>query len=411
MEEKTVMANIPRSKTMNPRVPGVFHITTRCVRRAFLCGIDHYTGKDYSHRKQYLIARIKELAKYFAIAVGWEAILSNHLHLILANLPALAASFSDEEVIRRACKIFQWKFKDIAGVVNGEPTADQLITLTADAELVADMRLRLSDPSWFMKQLLQKLALMANMEDDCGGHFVEKRFKHRVITDERGLLICGIYVDLNELAARCAAEQDSLHGVDNQHDDGDVDAYEAAPEVDRPELSMNTSAGMRIAAKLLREEGDHAAAAEFDGHLMPISTQGDGQNYALAGSPEARRAQDEGMLEMPLDYYLQLLDEYGRASRPGKGTIDEVLPPILERLQLDRESLLAMINNYDTLFPNVVGGAKSLQEFSDSHEGLWSGQLASAIAAQSPVDNDKNDTGADEESDATSLTDAPPPSS
>ena len=96
---------------------------------------------------------------------------------------------------------------------------------------------------------------------------------------------------------------------------------------------------------------------------------------------------------------------------PGKGTIDEALPPILERLQLDRESLLAMINNYDTLFPNVVGGAKSLQEFSDSHEDLWSAQLASAIAAQSPVDNDKNDTGADEGSDATSPTDAPPPSS
>lgn len=342
-------------KTMNPLEPGMYHITSRCVRRMFLLGKNKRTGKDYSHRKKYLLQRIRELARHFAIAVGWEAILSNHLHLILANLPALAASWSDEEVIRRVCQIFKWKFKDLAGVVNGVPTDEQLARLVADEALVQEMRVRLSDPSWFMRQLLQRLAVMANQEDDCKGHFVEQRFKHRVITDERGLLISGLYVDLNELAAM---------------------------EVDRPELAMNSSAGMRVAAKLLREEGKHEQAAEFDGHLMPISTEGDGQNYVPAGESGARRVRDEGMLETTLDGYLRLLDEQGRIERPGKGTIDEALPAILERLKLDRECLLHMIDSYDELFPNVVGSVEGMQAFSNSQGGLWRQQVSHVAEAE-----------------------------
>ena len=46
-----------------------YHCTCRCVRRAFLWGVDQHSGKDYSHRKQWVIDKLAELSEVFAIDV------------------------------------------------------------------------------------------------------------------------------------------------------------------------------------------------------------------------------------------------------------------------------------------------------------------------------------------------------
>ena len=68
----------------------VFHLVNRCVRRTFLCGKDDLTGRDFSHRKQWVRDRMEELAGIFGVEVLGFAVMSNHTirSMVIAQKPA-----------------------------------------------------------------------------------------------------------------------------------------------------------------------------------------------------------------------------------------------------------------------------------------------------------------------------------
>ena len=48
-----------------------------------MCGEDHLTGKDYSHRKGWVLERLALLGEIFTIDLAAYAVMANHYHLVV----------------------------------------------------------------------------------------------------------------------------------------------------------------------------------------------------------------------------------------------------------------------------------------------------------------------------------------
>jgi hypothetical protein len=79
---------------------------TAFVRRAYLCGWDKLTRKNFDHRKAWLVERMKTLSNIFSIHCAAYAAMQNHLHLCVYVDCEQAAKWSDDEVISRWGKLF-----------------------------------------------------------------------------------------------------------------------------------------------------------------------------------------------------------------------------------------------------------------------------------------------------------------
>ena len=61
------MARAARRTSIDPTKVQIVHVWNRCVRRAYHCGQDPLTGKDFEHRRQWAQKRLEHLASVFAI--------------------------------------------------------------------------------------------------------------------------------------------------------------------------------------------------------------------------------------------------------------------------------------------------------------------------------------------------------
>lgn len=311
----------PRKSQISLDTTPYYHCVSRCVRRAFLCGEDKYTGQSYEHRRGWVEERILTLTRWFSIDVCAFAVMSNHCHVVLHVDIDQAQSWSTHEIVDR------WH-----GLFAGTPLSQRLLSdqtlceaeLRAVEEKAETWRDNLMSVSWFMRCLNEYIARQANTEDNCTGRFWEGRFKCQALLDEAAVMACMAYVDLNPIRANIA---------------------------DTPEESDHTSVKKRIhAMQNLPPEQPKA--------LMP-----------LVGNP--RKEMPKG-LAFSLKDYLELIDWTGRCIRDDKrGSISSDLPPILKRLQIEEEAWLSLTKGFEGLFTSLVGKEQSVQYACEQQGKQW----------------------------------------
>lgn len=335
----TQMVSVPRGDVIVSGEVGIYHVWTRTVRQGWICGLDPITGKDYSHRRQWIREFLEELAKHFGVEIGFHAEMSNHLHLVLRARPDVVQAWSDEEVVRRSMTIERLAKSKTGKLVQELPKGE--ITMQAnDRARVAELRERLSHVSHFMKTLCEYIGRRANREDHCKGRFFEERFSCRRLLDEAATLVCGIYVDLNQIRAG-----EAFSPEESQH----TSAYDRIQDLENASLAgaKQASNGSGVQAgwmcELTLQQGSTVDLAELN------RTQSD------------RRASEKGLLPISLTDYLSLLDWTGRQRRDDKaGAIPETYGAILDRLQINRSMWTELTSRFDQLFGCMVGNATAV---------------------------------------------------
>lgn len=305
---------IPRSQQIDIQTTPFYHVMNRCVRRSFLCGFDESTQTDYTHRKAWIVNRIKLLADIFAINICAFAIMSNHYHVVLHVDDEKSKKWPSDEVIERWGSLFPKDAKENKHL----PFKIKL------------WRERLVSVSWFMRCLNERIARAVNEEDEVSGRFWEGRFKSQALLDEGALLSAMAYVDLNPTRAGIAKT---------------------------PETSDFTSIQERIhcIVKEMKTKNRHNAKSLKNlpqpGCLMPFF------NKEIKASVKT--------IDFQLSDYLELVDSTGRIIRDDKlaGSIPSHLHPILERLSLTPESWVCMVKNITRNFAHAVGGEIVLLNF------------------------------------------------
>ncbi len=314
-----------------------YHCISRCVRRAYLCGEDYQSGQNFDHRKVWLVERIKFLSSVFSIDVCAYAVMSNHYHLVLFINQDAANSWDQEEVLERWGQLFPTSAHKLQTLLAA--AGSEAVRKTYE-EKIEEWRGQLADISWFMRCLNETVARMANKEDGCTGRFWEGRFKSQALLDEKALLSCMAYVDLNPLRAKMAAtpEESDFTSIQER-------LFDHAKRVRRPSRQQKD-----LVQKFKKNVVNQSDSDLKQARLKPLN----GSCFAPLS---------EGIPFTRQDYF-ELVDWTGRTLREDKrGAIDSQLPPILQRLGIQSENWIDSVSHFQKYFFDAAGTLSSLEQF------------------------------------------------
>jgi hypothetical protein len=244
---------------------------------------------------------------------------------------------SDDQVVRAWLMICPLSPNRPDGTAN-EPTASEIQSQRQRPGRVAELRNRLSNPSWLIRQLAQYMGIRCNAEDNMTGHFWQARFGMRRLLDEPAVLACLAYVDLNPIRAGVV---ESLEGY--QH----VSIGERLRTLHHQNVdSSDWLAPLGLTERAGRE---------------PVTGANHLSHQELDEPSTAQQQQPLGCLPMSLQDYAELLrwlvGQRGKSERVNRG---DSAPLILRRFSLDPIGFADLVNEFSKLFFTSAGCPTSL---------------------------------------------------
>ena len=300
-----------RSDLVNLSETPFYHCVTRCVRQCYLCGYDKNTGQSFEHRRGWVEKRTLFLSSVYAIDLCAYAVMSNHVHVVLKVDEKSANSLSMREVLIRWHKLHKGTLLTKSYLAGEALSEAELLSVKRTA---AVYRKRLFSISWFMRDLNEYIARAANAEDECKGRFWEGRFKSQALLDEKALLSCMVYVDLNPIRASLAST---------------------------PEDSEYTSIKRRIECKLTRKTSTG---------ILPFKSD--------------TACSNQYCLNLTFTEYATLLTQTGKAVRDDKaGFIDGEYQASLNQIALSSSQWLKASLEFEQHFSIAVGSVSRIKKF------------------------------------------------
>ena len=265
--------------------------------------------------------------------------------------------WDDTEVARRWLMLCPIRKSADGGAA--EPTEPELNSIRLDEDKLKTIRNRLSDISWWMRLLCQRIAQKANAEEEISGKFWQSRYRAVRLIDEESILACAAYVDLNPIRAATAQTiEDSRFSAAQLRLKAIVEAAlnfdQAASAID-PVLQPVDQAST---------QSQVPPKAPIDSFLSPIEIDELNDPLGARASLCGDRCSDKGFLPMPAAAYLELLDWTARQIVTGKrGATPEDAPPLLERLNIKPAVWFELATQFGRLFSLVAGQPHRVDAF------------------------------------------------
>ncbi len=268
---------------------GFYHVTSRCVDRAF-----KFNDED----KTRIVDQIRRMGIFCGVEIGTYTVMSNHFHLLLHVLPP--RELDDDELLHRIAALYgKTKANDLRLDWEGwrrKGSASALKRLEAARRFYLR---RMGDLSIYMKELKQWISRAYNARHNRKGTLWEDRFWSSLLEEcPETLSSVAAYIDLNAVRAKVVARPEDYRWC------GYAEAHAGHAEA------------RRTLASLFRNERPMKGSEveeRYRWRLRPVTDTGDGGRERR--NPAFTRALAMGGRKFILETYARFPKVFARKRR------------------------------------------------------------------------------------------------